>query len=66
MNPVVKMNALNTLAGKPEDKIPLGRHMRRLEYNIKMKQLFWVCLKAIYLDKNMGQWRALVSMVINI
>jgi hypothetical protein len=50
---------------KPEEKIPRGGHTSRLKYNIKMKQLFWVYLKAIHLDQNMGQWRAPVSMVIN-
>jgi hypothetical protein len=31
-----EMNAYNILIGKPEGKIPLGRHRRRWEDNIRM------------------------------
>jgi hypothetical protein len=43
--------------GKPEEKIPLGRHRRRLENNIKMdlREIEWGVMDWIHLVQDRDQ-----------
>jgi hypothetical protein len=61
-------NAYRVLVGKPEGKRPLGRHICRLEDNIKMdlKEIGWGSMDWIHLAHDRDQWRALVNTVINV
>jgi hypothetical protein len=59
--------AYRVLVGKPEGKIPLGRHRRRWEDNIKMdvgsamRGMDWTDLA-----RNINRWRALFKAVTNL
>jgi hypothetical protein len=61
-------NAFRILVGKPEEKIPLERHRRRRESNIKMdlKEIGWEHVNCIHLAQGRDRWRALVNMVTNL
>jgi hypothetical protein len=63
-----KRNAYMILVGKPDGKRPLGRPRRRSVNNIKMdlREIGWDGMDWIYLAQDMDQWRALVSMVMNV
>jgi hypothetical protein len=56
------------LVGNPEGKRPLGRPRRRWVDNIKMdlREIGWDGMDWIDLAQNRGQWRALVSTVMNL
>jgi hypothetical protein len=62
-----KSNAYRILMGKAEGKRPLGRPRRRWKDNIKMDlgEVGWGVMEWIDLAHDMGQWRALVSTVMN-
>jgi hypothetical protein len=53
--------------GKPEGKRPLGRSRHRWVDNIKMdlREIGWYGMDWIELAQDRGQWRALVSTVMN-
>jgi hypothetical protein len=63
-----KTNANRFLVGKPQGKRPLGRPRRRWEDNIKMyiRKIRWGGMDYVHLAQDMGQWRALVDMVMNL
>jgi hypothetical protein len=54
--------------GKPAEKRPLGRPMRRWVNNIKMylREIGWDNIDWIDLAQNRDQWRALVNTVLNL
>jgi hypothetical protein len=54
--------------GKPDGKSPLGRPRRRWVGNIKigLREIGWDGIDWIDLAQDRGQWRALVSVVINL
>jgi hypothetical protein len=56
------------LAGKPEEKSPLGRPKRRCVYNVKMDltEIGWDSMDWIKLAQDKDQWRALVNTVMNL
>jgi hypothetical protein len=56
------------LVGKPEGKRPLGRRRLRWEDNIKMDLQEVGCggMDCIELAQDMGRWRALVNVVMNL
>jgi hypothetical protein len=56
------------LVGKPEGKRPLGRHIHRLEHNIRMdfREIGWSGMDWIDLAEDRDQWRALVNTVMNL
>jgi hypothetical protein len=56
------------LVGKPEGEKPLGRPRRRWVENIKMDltDIAWDGMDWIYLAQDREQWRALLSMVMNL
>jgi hypothetical protein len=60
--------AQESLEGKPEGKILLGRHRRRYEDNIKMdlKDTWYENVDWIKLVRDRIQWRALVNAVMNL
>jgi hypothetical protein len=60
--------AYRILAGKPDEKRPLGRPRRRWVENIKMnhREIRWYGMDWIDLAENGNQWRALVNTVMNI
>jgi hypothetical protein len=62
------MNAYRILVGKPEGKRPLRGSRRRWVNNIKMdlKEIGWDGMDWIDLAQDRGQWKALVSMVMNL
>jgi hypothetical protein len=62
------MNAYCILEGKPEGKRPLGRPRRRWVDNIKMdlREIEWGGMDSTDLAHDRDQWRALVSMVMNL
>ena len=53
------------LVGKPEGKMPLGRHRRRWEDNIKMDLQEVTGGDWMELAQDRDRWRALVNMVMN-
>jgi hypothetical protein len=61
-------NAYRILVGKPEGKRPLGRPRRRWVDNITMdlREIGWDGVDWIDLAQDRDQWRALVSMVMNL
>jgi hypothetical protein len=63
-----KRNAYRILVGKPEGKRPLGRPRRRSEENVEMdlRDIQWGGMDWIDLAQDRDQWRALVSMVMNL
>jgi hypothetical protein len=63
-----KRNAYRILVGNPEGKGPLGRPRRRWVNNIKMdlREIGWDDMDWIDLAQCRDQWRALVSLVINL
>jgi hypothetical protein len=63
-----KMSAYRILVGKPEGKRPLGRPRCKWVGNIKMDlgDIIWDGMDWIDLAQNRDQWRALVSMVMNL
>jgi hypothetical protein len=65
--PVTNANAHKILAGKPEEKRPFGKHMRRW-YNIKIDLTETVCegIEWTELAQNIVQWRTLVNTVTNL
>jgi hypothetical protein len=56
------------LVGKPEGKRPLGRPMRRWEDGIRMdlREIGLGGVDWIRLAQDRGQWRAVVSVVMNL
>jgi hypothetical protein len=54
--------------GKPEEKRPLGRPIRRWEDNIKMdlREIGWGGMDWNDLAQDRDQWRALVNTVMNL
>jgi hypothetical protein len=60
--------AYRALVGKPEGTIPLERHRRRWEDNIKMdlREIGWGDMDWINLAQDRDRWRALVNAVINL
>jgi hypothetical protein len=63
-----KRNAYRILMGKPEGKRPLGRpRCRRVDYiKIELTEIGWDGMGWIDLAQDRDQWRALVSMVMNL
>jgi hypothetical protein len=63
-----KRNAYRILLGKPEGNRPLGRPRRRCVDNIKMdlREIKWDGVDWIDLAQDRDQWRALLSMVMNL
>jgi hypothetical protein len=63
-----KRNAYRILLGKPEGKRPVGRSKRRWVDNIKieLREIGWGGMDWIDLAQDRDQWRALVSMVMNL
>jgi hypothetical protein len=63
-----KRNACRILVGKQEGKRSLGRPRRRWVNNIKMnlRETGWGGMDWIDLAQDRNQWRALVSMVMNL
>jgi hypothetical protein len=63
-----KRNAYRILVGKPEGKRPLGRPRHKWVGNIKMdlREIGWCNMDWIDLAQDRDQWRALVSMVMNL
>jgi hypothetical protein len=58
----------NILVAKPEEKIPLGRLIRRSENNIKMdlREIGWSNMEWIDLAQDRCQWKAVLSTVMNL
>jgi hypothetical protein len=56
-----KRNAHRILVGKPEEETPLGRPRRNWVYNIKidLREIGWICMDWIDLDRDRGHWRSL-------
>jgi hypothetical protein len=63
-----KRNAYRILVEKPEGKRPLGRQRRRGVDNIKMdlREIGWDVMDWNDLALDGDQWRALVTVVINL
>jgi hypothetical protein len=63
-----RRNPYRVLAGKTEEKRPLGRPRRRWENNIttERREIEWGGMDWIRLAENRGQWRVLVNTVINL
>jgi hypothetical protein len=63
-----KRNAYGYLMGKPNRKRPLGRPRRRWEANIEnnLKERGQGGTDCIDLAQDRGQWRVLVTMIINL
>jgi hypothetical protein len=63
-----KRNEYRILAGKPEEKRPLGRPRRRWADNIKMdvREIRWRRMDCIDVAQGGGQWKALVNTVMNV
>jgi hypothetical protein len=61
-------NACRILVGKPKGKRPLGRPRCRWVDNIKidLREIGWDGVDWIDLARDRGQWRALVSTVMNL
>jgi hypothetical protein len=61
-------NVYRILAGKPEEKRPLGRPRRRWEHNIKMdlREIGWSDMDWTDQTQDRDQWRALVNTVMNL
>jgi hypothetical protein len=61
-------NAYKILVGKPEGKMPLGRRRLRWEDNIRidLRDIMWEAVDWMDLVQDGDQWRALVSMVMNL
>jgi hypothetical protein len=53
--------------GKPEGKIPLGRHRRRWEDNIRtnFREKGWDGFDWIHRAQDKGQWQPLLNTVMN-
>jgi hypothetical protein len=62
-----RRGAYRVLVGKPEGKIPLGKHRHRWEGNIKMnfKEVGWTLTGPIWL-RIRDRWRAGVNAVTNL
>ena len=60
--------AYRALEGKPEGRRPLGRHMLRLEKNIKidLQKVGWKGIDWIYLTQDRNRCPALMNMVMNL
>ena len=56
------------LAGKPEERRPLGRPRRRCKDNIKigLREVGWRDIDWIDLAQDRDRWRAVVSVAINL
>jgi hypothetical protein len=56
------------VAGKLDEKRPLGRKRRRWVFNIKMElgEIGWGCVDWIGLARDMNKWRAAVNKVTNL
>jgi hypothetical protein len=63
-----KRNAYRLLAGKPEERRPLGRPRRRWVGNIMMDllEVEWGDVDWIGLAQDRDRWRALVNSVLNL
>jgi hypothetical protein len=63
-----KRNVYRIWEGKPEGKRPLGRPRRRWEDNIiiDLREIVWGTMDWIGLAEDGDQWRAVVSMVMNL
>jgi hypothetical protein len=62
-----KRNACRLLAGKPEEKRPLGKPRRRWVDNIRkvLGEVGWGDVDWIGLVKDRNRWRTLVTSVLN-
>jgi hypothetical protein len=56
----VMRNGYNISVGRPEGKIPLGRHRRRREDNVRMnlRAIGWESVEWMHLAQYMDQWQA--------
>ena len=63
-----RRSVYKSLVGKPVGKIPLGRHRRRWEDNIKMDLREVGCrdIDRIELAQDWDRWQALVNAVMNL
>jgi hypothetical protein len=61
-------NVYNIYVGRPDGKRPLGRPRRRYKDNIRMDMMKIGCegVDWMHLSQYRDQWRALVSMVMNL
>jgi len=64
----VRKGLYRVLAGKPEEKRPLGRPRRRWEDNIKMdlQEVGYRGVEWLELAQDRDRWRAVVNMVMNL
>jgi hypothetical protein len=56
------------LFGKPEGKVPLGRHRRCWADNIRMdlREIGWKSVDWMHLPEDRDQWRGLVNRMIRL
>jgi hypothetical protein len=61
-------NAYQIVVVKSKGKRPLGRRMCRWEDNIKMdlREIAWDGMDCMHLVQDKGEWRAVVSTVMNL
>jgi hypothetical protein len=62
-----RRNAYRIVVGKPEEKRPLGRQIRRLvDVKMYLREMGWDGMDWIGLTQDRDQWRALVNTVLNL
>jgi hypothetical protein len=59
-------NAYRILVGKPEGKIPLGRHRWMDNIKIELRETGWDDMDWTDLAQDRHQWRALVNTVMSL